>query len=369
MPPNRQQETIRRMAADHSDCYIIGEDSIEDIERFGMNVEGAGGRSIADAPGIPDEQLCAILFTSGSTGTPAPNLKHWQTLRSGTLSNLALLRMDDGPRLNMIATVPPQHMWGFETSILLPLFSAVAVSDQTPFFPQDIHDALAAVEEPRALVSSPLHLDAFFKADTGSIRIDRIFSATAPLPTELARGLEDRFGAEVTEIFGSSESGVLAARRTANEDLWQIAPLFDLKTGEDRIVVHAEHLPEDVVLNDVIKLVDGHRFRWLGRNQDMINIAGKRGSLAELNHRLTSIDGVRDGVIFMPDGSSRLAALVVAPGVEPSAILDKLKPGIEPVFLPRPLYKVSQLPRQETGKLARAKLVELFEATRRDRSK
>jgi acyl-coenzyme A synthetase/AMP-(fatty) acid ligase len=70
----------------------------------------------------------------------------------------------------------------------------------------------------------------------------------------------------------------------------------------------------------------------------------------------------------MPDESSpRLAALVVAPDLSPSDILEKLKPGIEPVFLPRPLYIVPMLPRQETGKLARKVVVELFEQTKRSR--
>jgi acyl-coenzyme A synthetase/AMP-(fatty) acid ligase len=100
----------------------------------------------------------------------------------------------------------------------------------------------------------------------------------------------------------------------------------------------------------------------------MVNIAGKRGSLADLNHRLNAIPGVVDGVIFMPDeNSGRLAALVVAPDLQPSDILEKLRSGIDPAFLPRPLYKVPMLPRQETGKLARKIVVELFAQTKRSR--
>ena len=57
---------------------------------------------------------------------------------------------------------------------------------------------------------------------------------------------------------------------------------------------------------------------------------------------------------------ARSAALVVAPDLEAAEILAQLRPDIEPAFLPRPLYRVPELPRQETGKLARNKLVELY---------
>jgi acyl-coenzyme A synthetase/AMP-(fatty) acid ligase len=93
----------------------------------------------------------------------------------------------------------------------------------------------------------------------------------------------------------------------------------------------------------------------------MINIAGKRGSLADLNFQLKDIDGVQDGVFFeRDDRPNRLAALVVAPGLTPSAILESLRSRVDPVFLPRPLLLVERLPRQETGKLAIKAVHELF---------
>jgi len=186
-------------------------------------------------------------------------------------------------------------------------------------------------------------------------------SATAPLSAELAQQIETRFGATVTEVFGCSEAGTIAARSTASETLWRISDVFDLQVRDDRINVLASHLPERVVLQDRIEMVGDRKFRWLGRDQDMINIAGKRGSLAHLNYKLTRIPGVVDGVIFLPyENSKRLAGLVVAPGIEPSVILEELKQAVEPAFLPRPFYSVPMLPRQETGKLARKMVLELF---------
>jgi len=370
MPPNRQRQTLQQLAETHADCYTFGEAGVEGIEHVNSaEVTATRASILSGMPEVAADHLCAIVFTSGSTGAPTPNRKYWQTLRTGTLSNVDLLIDDEQARLNLLATVPPQHMWGFETSILLPLFCNVAVSHLTPFFPQDIADALESLPEPRALVSSPVHLDTFLNARTEPQRINRIFSATAPMSEQLARDLEKRFEARVVEVFGSSESGIIARRDTAHETLWRHSETFRLEIDTNSLLISAAHLPENVRLQDVIELTGDRRFRWLGRHQDMVNIAGKRGSLTDLNHRLNAIPGVIDGVIFLPnENSKRLAALVVAPELEPSDILEQLRPGIEPVFLPRPVYIVASLPRQETGKLARKMLVQQFAEIRRGKT-
>jgi acyl-coenzyme A synthetase/AMP-(fatty) acid ligase len=367
MPPNRLETTLSQLVDAFPDSYSLENTTPGDCEWLPgkFNSEPLVGNHI-EAPEIPADQLCAILFTSGSTGTPAPNLKYWETLRTGSIGNADMLLKKINDRMNLLATVPPQHMWGFETSILLPLFANAAVSHLTPFFPQDIADALESLPKPRALISSPVHLAALLRSGVRLVELDQIFSSTAPLPKELAKELELRFNTRVLEIFGCSESGMLATRNTATEALWRLSDLFKLEPGKDGVLIRGRHLPEEFVLPDFVELKNDHRFRWLGRHQDMINIAGKRGSLTDLNQRLVAIHGVVDGVIFIPKSSpGRLAAMVVAPDLNPADILGELKLQIEPVFLPRPVYMISDLPRQETGKLAKKAVLELFDKTRR----
>ncbi len=370
MPPNRQQQTVQQVAGEYIDCISLGEESIDGVERFEIDFDSLAATDTDVAvPKISSRQLCAIVFTSGSTGTPTPNHKYWETLRVGTLSNVELLMQNVTDRVNLVATVPPQHMWGLETSVLFPLFCNVAVYHQTPFFPKDIADALELLPEPRMLVSSPVHLSAFLSSDVAQLKIDKILSATAPMSAELARNLEEQFDARVVEVFGCSEAGILAKRITAVEEPWQLSRTFALEVNDDVTIIRAPHLPEEVILHDIIEIIDKGHFHWRGRHQDMINIAGKRGSLADLNHRLQAIPGVVDGVVFMPYADSkRLAALVVAPNLETSDIVAQLKLGIDSAFLPRPIYKVPILPRQETGKMARETIVELFARTKRSRA-
>lgn len=211
------------------------------------------------------------------------------------------------------------------------------------------------------LVSSPIHLETLLRSGVQATGISKILTATAPLSRGLAEKLEQAFSTHVQDIFGCSESGILATRRTASEEEWTYSKVFTLTMTDDGVMIAADHLPDDVKLPDIIELTASNRFRWIGRQQDMVNIAGKRGSLAELNFRLREIEGVVDGIIFEPDGDvERLAALVVAPGLSVSDILDGLRAKVEPVFLPRPVIKVSELPRQETGKLAISAVRQLF---------
>jgi acyl-coenzyme A synthetase/AMP-(fatty) acid ligase len=312
-------------------------------------------------PRIPVAQLCAIAFTSGSTGAPAPNHKSWGALRSGSLNNKRLILGDLTEGIHLIATVPAQHMWGFEASVLLPLFSDAAVGNACPFFPHDIVYALEKIPQPRGLISSPTHLDVISRSGVQLPDIKRIFTATSPLSRTLASQLEDAFDTEVLEVFGSSESGMIATRRTAIEELWSLSADFELVPGEGGFELHAEHLPASVHIPDIVEMVGERQFRWLGRHQDVVNIAGKRGSFGDLNKRLLAVSGVDDGVIFLPENrEDRLAALVVAPDLSASDIVAALRPQIDPVFLPRSIFLVEALPRQESGKLASSAVNALF---------
>ena len=112
-----------------------------------------------------------------------------------------------------------------------------------------------------------------------------------------------------------------------------------------------------VPVPDVIESHGDAEFTLLGRASDMIKVAGKRSSLQELTCKLLSLPGVVDGAVFVPDGEERPAALAVAPGLTTAQVLTGLRQIMEPVFVPRPLVLVDQLPRNELGKLPREGLL------------
>ncbi|AKC86923.1 AMP-binding protein [Pseudoxanthomonas suwonensis] len=311
--------------------------------------------------------LAAIGYTSGSTGKPQAHAKTWAAFAAGTTQNLAALQDLWGAAAPwIVATVPPQHMYGMELSVLLPLLGGAAVHAGRPLLPADVARALEQAQASRLLVTTPVHLRALLQSEVVLPPLAGIVSATAPLPQELAAAAEARYRTEVRELFGSTETCVIACRRTAHDAAWTPLPGVRLAPQPDGTLVQAPHLPAPVALADLVELQADGRFRLCGRQADLLEIAGKRASLGDLTRRLLAVPGVEDGVVLQlePDragGVGRIAALAVAPGLAAADIVEALRGSVDPVFLPRRLRLLPRLPRNGTGKLRRDALLALLE--------
>jgi acyl-coenzyme A synthetase/AMP-(fatty) acid ligase len=325
-------------------------------------------------PTLPADRIVAYVFTSGSTGLPAAHAKRWGTLVGSVQAAAQRLQLSQqlhaANRCTLIGTVPPQHMYGFESTVLLALQGGAAIWSGKPFYAADIEAALAAVPAPRILVSTPFHLHTFIEARLACPPVQMVLSATAPLAPELARAIEERCAAPLLEIYGCTESGQIATRRPVANDPWQLldgvrmhqAPSGDADAPITSVA--GSFIDGSIPLGDIIELVDTRHFRLLGRSADLVNIVGKRTSLGFLNQQLLAIPGVRDGCFFLPDGDggkvARLAAFAVTDSLSAAEIAAALRERIDPVFLPRPLHLVGQLPRNAAGKLPRTALQTLW---------
>lgn len=370
LPSTQTPEMIRQMSRFAPDVFCLT-DNAEcriDLPRFrfpeGANESRREGGNF-NVPEIDCDRVVAYVFTSGSTGMPVPHRKTWGALVRNVQAEAALCGLDDGRAHAIIGTVPPQHMYGFESTVLLVMQSANATVAAKSFYPADICAAIADAPRPRALVSTPVHMRALIGAETDIPAVDLIVSATAPLSAELARELEARLHAPLMEIYGSTETGQIAARRSAQTPEWRLFPGVVLTPKEDAVWASGGHVEQPVPMHDVIEPLGENRFLLHGRTADLVNIAGKRSSLAYLNLQLQAIPGVIDGAFFMPDDAgdtARLTAFAVAPGLSAAQLMSALRERIDMVFLPRPLVLLDSLPRNATGKLPREALQALADA-------
>ena len=366
LPPSRAPAVVAEVQQRHSQTWCIGDTALDPLPDGWFALPAELPRLPGEIPLLDAAQWVAIGFTSGSTGVPVANPKTWGAFVTSTAQNLVALGDLWGDALpSVVATVPAQHMYGMEMSVLLPLLGPAVLHAGRPFFPQDVAQALGDMPAPRLLVTTPVHLKALVESGVELPPLAGIVTATAPLPQPLAEATEARFSTEVREVFGSTETCIFARRRTAREQAWTLLPGVRLEPQEDGTLVHAPHLPAAVLLADLVELLPDERFLLRGRRADLLEIAGKRASLGDLTRRLQAVRGVCDAIVVQLDPEpgqavGRIAALVVAPEREEVDILRELRASMDPVFLPRPLRRVDFLPRNETGKLPRDAVLALL---------
>ena len=364
LPSTRTPEVIAHLKGFAPDAFCLTDEEECDLELPQVRFPDppAAGRagdltSSARVPRIAAGQRAAWVFTSGSTGVPVPHQKTFGRLLDCMRVEAERLGMTSGVSHAIVATVPPQHMYGFEASVLLPLASGNALTAERPFYPADVCSVLAGVPRPRVLVTTPIHLRALMAANLAIPATDLIVSATAPLSGQLAAEVEQRCQTRLLEIYGTTETGSIAVRRTTATAEWRLWPEVTFEARDGETWAHGGHIEQPTRMCDVIEVLSRGRFLLHGRLADLVNIAGKRSSLAYLNHQLNSIPGVLDGAFFHCDAAggdaavTRVGACVVAPGLDAAAIAAQLRRRIDPVFLPRPLLLVASLPRTSTGKL------------------
>lgn len=362
MPAARGEAALIELRTEYPDSSTITDD---DVQRLRAGAPQAGPVPVL-AP-TDEDRLVMIGFTSGSTGKSQPHAKRWRALANSARLNSCAIRAALGlgaeAPISVIGTVPAHHMYGIELTVLLPLFAHMSVHADRPLFPADVAAVLAQPARPRLLVSTPLHLRALAESGLTFPDIDLIVSATAPLDPALARLVEQRLRAPLLEMFGSTETCVFATRRTAQQEVWKIYDGISLETGPDSTRVSSAWYERPQRLMDVLEMRGGDGFVALGRNSDLVEVAGKRASLADITRRLLKVSGVEDAVAFQPDvaaaGVANRVAAVVVSRVGAKEIAAQLSAELDAVFLPRPLVLVEKIPRDAVGKVSRAKLLEL----------
>ena len=369
LPNDRTQRVTAALRERFAGLYCLSDGARpqEGLETWPVAPGHLASPPVCEVPRLPADRTAAIVFTSGSTGDPVANEKSLGVLATTAQLIAGRFGLDPDVPAAILATVPPQHMYGLETSIAVPLWSGASVHGARPLYPADVAAALASLPGPRILVTTPIHLRALLAAGVTLPELQSVISATARLSPELAGQTEARFNTTVFEIFGFSEAGTIATRRTVDGARWRTCEGLTLSREGEVCFVDAPHFPAPVPLQDTVELHSPQVFELLGRSADNINIAGKRTSLGGLNAMLNAIDGVTDGAFHMSDESDggkvrRLAAFVVAPERSHGEIKAALRRIIDPTFMPRQIYLVPSLPRSDTGKLPRAALAELAAA-------
>lgn len=311
------------------------------------------------------------LFTGGSTGAPKMWTKTVRNLLSESLSIVQNYQI--GPRDRMVATVSPNHIYGLLYAILAPLLANAAVAAQTPSFPGEI-EKVARESQATILISVPAHYRALngHPFAPGAMRL--AFSSAGMLAAEDAAAFSKRTGVPIAEIYGSTETGGIAARvRAAGESDFRPYPAIAVRIENERLMVRSDYLSPELpirkdgcfVVGDRVAATPNGRFELLGRSDGIVKVGGRRVDLEVVRQALKTLPRVYDAVaISLPVDNGRENQIVaVVEGRTATADLQRmLADALEPYARPRSIKMVEKIPMTSAGKIDRKTIAGLFQA-------
>lgn len=321
----------------------------------------------------PPDEAYVELFTSGSTGQPRAIRKSLRALDN----EAALLAAHFGERLQgcrIIASVVPQHLYGLTFRIMLPLALGLPFHASMLYYAEQ----LAALDPAcrYAFISSP----AFLKRLDPALPcppLALLQSAGGLLPWTDACRCRQILHRDVEEIYGSTETGILAWRQRLQDDApWTPFPGVTLSARADHWLARSPLIedPAGCELGDQLQPYPDGQFVLRGRRDNIVKIEEKRVSLTDIEQRLLALDGVMDaaalpieregrqgiGAVLVLDTAARERWQQESPTQQKMAWRQALRRWLEPVAVPRYWRVVEAIPVNSMNKRVHARLLELF---------
>jgi acyl-CoA synthetase (AMP-forming)/AMP-acid ligase II len=324
------------------------------------------------------EQLAAVLFTSGSSGTPKGVLHTQATLayKAALMADVHALNVEDC----VLMPAPAAHISGLLNGVTLPgvvPFRTVFMSRWDPEVALDLieREHVTFMVGPPTFFVSLMHTPGFASERVASLRL--ISSGGAGVSVAFVDEASEGLAANVKRTYGSTEAPTIAT--SVGTDSVDVAHRHDghaIGEVELRVVDGELHVrgPEVCVgyldPGDTAEAFDRDgwfrtgdlasidRDGWLtivGRLKDVIIRGGENISTAEVEHELEAHPDVRQAVVVGdPDPlmGERIAAFIVgAPGFDVETALAWFSArGVARFKTPERVIIVDALPSLPTGK-------------------
>jgi long-chain acyl-CoA synthetase len=341
------------------------------------------------------DDLAVVLYTSGTSGRPKGVMLTCGNIAANVRQCQEWVEFS---RDDMILGVLPQfHSFGLTVLTMLPLATGARAVYTARFIPRKIVD-LAKQHRPTALVAIPSMYNALrLMKDAGpedlrSLRFT--VSGGEPLPDAVYDGFHQKFGIEINEGYGLTETSPVTnwcrpseqrrkcvGRALSGVDQRIVSPdgavLGPNQDGEVRmkgpnIMKGYLNLPDETAAvfdehgyfktGDMGRLDEQGFLSITGRIKEMLIIGGENVFPREIEEVLNRHETVKDSaVIGMQDGMRGEVALAFVElkegaSFDESALKAFCREHIAGFKVPRDIRVVRELPRNPTGKIMRRKL-------------
>jgi len=302
-----------------------------------------------------------ITFKTGGTisgGVPVE--KSYENMTTEAIDIIDELKIDSS--LEFVTTTTHEHLFGFTFHLMLPSLLGSKINERRINYPEDINIPDAV------LVTTPSFLEVMRKYNVQpAINPKIIITAGSKLENktfDYAKSIAQR----VIEIYGSTETGIIAYRENPQDMLKPFRGIKILETTDDYTKISTEYsLKSPVIISDRIKLSKG-MIEFEGRSGRVLKIQEKRILAQDIENFIKNSGFIEDVFCFEYDG--KLAAIGV-PNKKGREFLiqnDKLelvknlKKNLRSSseIVPQ-IWKFTDLiPQKTNGKIDKEKIIDLF---------
>ena len=241
------------------------------------------------------------LKTSGSTGEPVLIKKyiHQMINEAECLKDFLCFQPESK---SVCSIVPHHHMYGLTFAVFLPIVNKFPIIEQSPVF-----ENLSQFTE-NILVASPEFLKKLILYNKNITKNavknkELIITAGSALDEKTRNSLKDITNAKVLNIYGSTETGVIAYDLGEGFRLFKSVKILN-NNGVNELT---SNWSDKYILNDEIK-VTNDRLEIYGRSDRVVKIADKRFSLDMIEKYVKQSDLIYDAYAYTID--NRIGVLI-----------------------------------------------------------
>lgn len=359
------------------------------------------GGTALPASAARESDLAVIIYTSGTTGKPKGAMLSHGNLLHNVESCRQVLRTVNADRFAVL--LPMFHSYMLTVGLLLPLSVGGSIVLVRSLHPprnalleilQRQATVLPAIPQfYRSMVSSPLQPPLPLRA---------CVSGAAPLPVQVLKDFEAKFGIPLIEGYGLSEASPVVTKnpldgRRKPGSIGVPIPNVEVSVQDDdgKLLPHhtvgeicvrggnvmmgywnqpeatAKTMRGDWLLTGDVGYQDSEGYFYItDRKKDMLLVNGNNVYPREIEEVLYEFGGVKEaaviGVHDSRKGEQPLAYVAAAEGVtlDEKQLLGFLKQRLADYKLPRRIMFVEALPRNATGKILKTTLRQMTEEHR-----
>ncbi len=341
-----------------------------DVRRF--DAQGTPARD--DTFTLSADTPLVTVYSSGTTGAPRGFSKSARQLlgEAAVLTRVFELTPDD----RFLSTVPCQHIYGLLFGVLAPLQAGACFLRETPSAAASIAQM---ARDASVLVSVPPQWAALQHHGASLAHLRLGLSSGAKLDVTVGKRLCEFNHVTVIEVLGSTETGGIATRRCDGDEPYSPLPGIEVRAStEGRLVLRSAFVDsphEDYESADQIELLPDGRFRHLGRSDGVVKVGAKRITLQEIEQHArqhprvhdaaalsAKVEGLRGSEVWLAvaSGPADVDNAAAAGHLTPAELRHWLLQRLDQVLVPRRIRVLERLPREDSGKLPRARLEALF---------